>query len=200
MKFQTSVCANSRNQICLTRYESDGNESKKGAMLKTYSDNSGQCNYHKLNPNLGNSIPFFVLVISEHELMQEVIFALQGIESKTLRLEPCGGFRVDTKADLSVNQKQIILRLAEVGYLHNKVKEFCDNAELKFGLMYQSMVSAFREELTNYYKLIAILQEHLANSDLKLSLRRFLVWLIEPHRRLQWLLSVGVVIQYKKGN
>ncbi|XP_044730795.1 gamma-tubulin complex component 3 homolog [Chrysoperla carnea] len=178
-----SLGVNSRNQLCCVKRTDSGSASSTEFKKDNFK------NYH-YNHNL---------YATEYELMQELIFALQGIESRVLRLDPSGGFHLDPKSDVTKSQKRIILRLTEVGYLHNRVKYFCDNAERQFGIMYQSLVSAFRNELTSFYKLIAILQEQLTTADKRLSLRRLLVWILEPQQRLMWLVSIGNAIQYKKG-
>lgn len=94
-------------------------------------------------------------------MIEEVIYSFQGIEGRILRKEPGGlGFFVDpvTSKGLSVIQKSLIERLSNVGFLHNQLKQYCDDADKQMGLIGQSLVSILREELTSYYQLVALLQ------------------------------------------
>lgn len=117
--------------------------------------------------------------ISESELIQEVIYSFQGIEGKVLRKEPgSGGFIIDTRAGVSRSQRALVLRLAELGFLHNQVRQHCDESDRQIGIIGQSLVAALREELTEYYKLIAVLQSQLktggCNGSGDLTLRRLI--------------------------
>ncbi|GLV41423.1 Gamma-tubulin ring protein 91 [Carabus blaptoides fortunei] len=142
--------------------------------------------------------------ISESELIQEVIYSFQGIEGKVLRKEPgSGGFIIDTRAGVSRSQRALVLRLAELGFLHNQVRQHCDDSDRQIGIIGQSLVAALREELTEYYKLIAVLQSQLKSSGCNgsgdLTLRRLLVWVAEPQYRFQWLANIALECQDKKG-
>jgi gamma-tubulin complex component 3 len=61
---------------------------------------------------------------------------------------------------VKVSLHRIVLRLAELGWLHNQVRRHCENASASksLGLIGQSLIAALREELTEYYRLVAILQ------------------------------------------
>lgn len=56
--------------------------------------------------------------------------------------------------------RRFVLRLAELGWLHNQVRQHCENAAAlkSLGLIGQSLIAALREELTEYYRLVAVLQ------------------------------------------
>ncbi|KAF5277736.1 hypothetical protein FQR65_LT03716 [Abscondita terminalis] len=140
--------------------------------------------------------------VKEFELIQEVIYSLQGIEGKILKKEPGDfGFVIDPKAgkSLSVIQKSLIERLSGVGFLHNQLKHHCENADKQSGVIGQSLIATFREELSEYYKTLAILQEQLRKPDSELTLRRMLVWIAEPRDRLQWLAYIAEQCTNKKG-
>jgi hypothetical protein len=53
-----------------------------------------------------------------------------------------------------------VLQLAELGWLHNQVRHYCENAEASrtLGVMGRSLIAAFRAELNEYYRLVAILE------------------------------------------
>lgn len=97
----------------------------------------------------------------ENQLIQEVIYSFQGIEGRILRKEPGGlGFMIDPKSGKGVSaiQRGLIERLSGVGFLHNQLKQHCDEADKQIGLIGQSLIAILREELTNYYQLVALLQ------------------------------------------
>lgn len=93
--------------------------------------------------------------------MEEIIYCFQGIEGKVLRKEPGGlGFCIDLKIskNMSTIQKGLVERLANVGFLHNQIKQHCDESDRHVGLVGQSLVSSLTDELTSYYHLVSVLQ------------------------------------------
>lgn len=99
--------------------------------------------------------------ITELDLMQEVIYSFQGIEGRILKKEPGGlGFIIDAKLgkSLSAIQKPLLERLAGIGFLHNQLKHHCDDADRQIGVIGQSLIATLRDELSEYYKTLAILQ------------------------------------------
>lgn len=140
--------------------------------------------------------------MKEMELMQEVMYSLQGIEGRVLKKEPGGcGFVIDTKSSKSLNIIQISLieRIACVGFLHNQLKQHCEDADKQIGVIAQSLIATFREELAEYYKTLAILQAQLKKTDTELTLRRILVCIAEPNNRMQWLVYIAEQCSNKKG-
>ena len=55
-------------------------------------------------------------------------------------------------------------------------------------LMEQSFKESIKEEITAYYKLVAALEPQI-KSD-KMTLRKMLVWIAEPLRRMKYLLTI----------
>lgn len=56
------------------------------------------------------------------------MFSFQGIEGKVLKKEPgSGGFVIDSRVNISRSQRAIVQRLAEVGFLHNQIRQHCDS-------------------------------------------------------------------------
>lgn len=99
--------------------------------------------------------------VSESELIQDVIYSFQGIDGRFLRREPDGfGYVLDPKTSrgLSPLQKSLVERLANVGFLHNQLKHYCDNTDKEAGTIAQALAAILREELADYYRIVAILQ------------------------------------------
>lgn len=137
--------------------------------------------------------------------MQELIFSFQGIEGKVLRKEPgCGGFMIDTRAGVGKSQRIIVQRLSEIGFLHNLIRQYCDEADKQTGIIGQSLIAALREELTKHYELIAVLQcqlqqQKIHKNSTDLTLRNLLCWVKDCHFKLQWLANIASECQNKKG-
>jgi gamma-tubulin complex component 3 len=88
-----------------------------------------------------------------------------------------------------------------MGWLFKKVHSFLQN-EGERGLIFQSLCYGIREELNEYYRLIAILENLRESEDEQskssffidqdsssksLSLRKLYLWSIEPFERLKWI-------------
>lgn len=55
------------------------------------------------------------------------------------------------------SDRRLVLRLAELGWLHNQITQYCENAAASktLCLMGQGLIVALRAELTEYYRLVA---------------------------------------------
>ena len=59
------------------------------------------------------------------------------------------------------------LRLAEIGWLYSQVNSFCENMaeDRDSGLIGQSLVTALKNELSEYYRLLSTVRAHNLNSN-----------------------------------
>ena len=108
------------------------------------------------------------------------------------------------KANLIWLSQNFVRKLCELGWLFRKVRGFIsDNisrspsdAATEVGTVTQAFCSALQEELSDYYKLLAVLESYSLNpiptpgsdsgvSSNYLSLRRLAVWLAEPAVRMR---------------
>uniref|UniRef100_A0A8C7PDR5 Tubulin gamma complex component 3 n=1 Tax=Oncorhynchus mykiss TaxID=8022 RepID=A0A8C7PDR5_ONCMY len=101
-------------------------------------------------------------------------------------------------------------RLAELGWLHNKIRKYTDSRSLDraFGLVGQSFCASLHQELKEYYRLLAVLHSQLQVEDdqgvnlgveSSLTLRRLLVWTYDPKVRLKTLAALVDFCQGRKG-
>lgn len=143
--------------------------------------------------------------ITEKSLIRDVLFIFQGIEGKIIKMDSNkDGYRLDPKVRLSPSQKEIILKLSDVGWLYSQVKDFCEWGGIiagnertadrtAAGLVNQSLVLALREELNDYCRLIALLEAQiqdggdtpLGEPSGGLTLRRLVMWTLEPRAQLR---------------
>ncbi|PNF28443.1 hypothetical protein B7P43_G15707, partial [Cryptotermes secundus] len=165
-----------------------------------------------LNKSVSSEVP-------ESQLLQELIYSFQGINGKFLKLSPVSqGYILDPKVRVKRSVRRFVLRLAELGWLHNQVRQHCENAAASrtLGLIGQSLIAALRAELTEYYRLVAILQSQIkqqidtsVDSPLceeqplwhteGLTLCRLAVWTFEPQRHMKCLAAVAEACKNKRG-
>lgn len=99
--------------------------------------------------------------ITECDLLQDAIYSFQGIEGKFLRKEPGGlGFAIDPKASklLTSIQRGLLERLVGMSFLHNQLKRYCKENEKQSGIICQALIATLSDELSEYYKTVALLQ------------------------------------------
>lgn len=97
------------------------------------------------------------------ELVQAAIYSLTGKPGKYLKKDVTGEFKLDIKArNLNAQEATVLLRLAEIGRTHNDIKKYTDlNSEFFLcGLFGQGLISELENELTQFYGLVATLQEN----------------------------------------
>lgn len=97
------------------------------------------------------------------ELVQEAIYALTGKSGKYLKKDVTGEFKPDIKArNLNVQDVTKLLRLADIGRLHNEIQKYTDaNSEFFLcGLFGQGLISQLENELVQFYGLVASLQDN----------------------------------------
>lgn len=151
---------------------------------------------------------------SMEEIVQNIIYAFTGIEGKLLKKDVIvGGLKIDPKArQISLKHSAKALHLAEIAYYHDQVQSFTDTSSGRspLGLVGQGLVTALRQELTEYYGMVAMLQEQLnlhrhaiengnMNGSDSLTMLKLEVWTREPCVRLQWMAKIAEACQEKKG-
>eukprot|EP00072_Mus_musculus_P060195 XP_011240364.1 PREDICTED: gamma-tubulin complex component 3 isoform X2 [Mus musculus] len=119
-------------------------------------------------------------------------------------------YKVEAKANLNKSLRDTAVRLAELGWLHNKIRKYADQRSLdrSFGLVGQSFCAALHQELKEYYRLLSVLHSQLQLEDdqgvnlgleSSLTLRRLLVWTYDPKIRLKTLAALVDHCQGRKG-
>lgn len=115
---------------------------------------------------------------------------------------------VRTKCSIPPSRPMQILysRIAHLGFLHDRLKEFIDTSSglIPQGLMGEGLVSCIRDELTEYYRSVALLQSQAIEGlgggvGSGGTLRRVSVWAQEPLHRMTWLANIAHTAHHKKG-
>ncbi|XP_047052440.1 gamma-tubulin complex component 3-like [Lolium rigidum] len=143
--------------------------------------------------------------VSEAALVRDVLYACQGIDGRYVRYDKASDtYDLPDAVRVPRSTRTLVRKLCEVGWLFRKVRGFIsDNVSrlpsdsaTEVGTVAQAFCSALQEELSDYYKLLAVLESYSLNpiptpgsdsgvSGNYLSLRRLVVWLAEPAVRMR---------------
>ncbi|EFJ34488.1 hypothetical protein SELMODRAFT_438859 [Selaginella moellendorffii] len=142
--------------------------------------------------------------LSEAALVRDVLYACQGIDGRYVRFDKeADGYIVDENLRIPRATRVLVRRLCEVGWLFKRVQghisETLEQGTMEvIGTVGQALSSALQEELSEYYRLMAVLEAQLHNQipflavgetgksvGNYLSLRRLWVWLAEPLARMR---------------
>lgn len=138
--------------------------------------------------------------VPELRLLRDVIYALQGVDGRYIKYDSqrdC--YSVVPEVGVPAATRDLIRRICELGWMYRRVCGYV-NATLDsktVGLVEQSFCGALQTELTDYYRLVAVLETQLLGSGASSSaddavaverhftLRRLFVWVQDPMERLR---------------
>ena len=147
--------------------------------------------------------------VSEAALLREIIYIFQGIEGKVIKLDQTNdAYRIDSKLGVPKAVRDLVNKLAELGWLFRKIRKYLDAhaGDKAMGLVGQSFCAALQQELTEYYRLLAVLEGQHQVGDAgfvgegasgSLTLRRLMVWTYDPLMRLR---TLAALVDACKGN
>jgi len=126
---------------------------------------------------------------SQQDLVRELVFVFQGIEGALIKCER-GDYSLDKNVAMSSHQRSIVIKLCEVGWLYGQVHSFTERqaGEVSYGLVGHSFVTALREELTEYYRLLAALEHNVREGSV--TLLQLGIWTRQPMARLRLLVEI----------
>lgn len=121
----------------------------------------------------------------EVELLKDLLYAFQGIEGKYITFSMLeDSYVIQPNIGISESSRKFIYELTEMGWLYNKVTHFIANNIDQLSLTSQSLCYSFQNELTEYYRLIALLEQQIS-ATAGLSLRKLYLWCEEPLERMK---------------
>ncbi|KAI6113696.1 gamma-tubulin complex, component 3 [Pisolithus thermaeus] len=152
--------------------------------------------------------------LSEDFLIKDTLYLLQGISGKYIRLSTSDQddqskliFVDDIRCVIPTPIKSLIHRLAEVGHLYSRVDAFVNDRKGRsgVGMIEQSLCHHLQAQLTEYYRLIAVLESQISTAttwsadghpglrgeETGLTLKRLDVWITEWRLRMR-MMSVCV--------
>ncbi|KAF8398528.1 hypothetical protein HHK36_017458 [Tetracentron sinense] len=134
--------------------------------------------------------------VSEGVLVRDVLYACQGIDGKHVKFDKnVDGYVLPDFIKVPRATGIMVRKLCELGWLFRKVKGYISESMDRFpaedvGTVGQAFCAALQDELSEYYKLLAVLEaqsmnpiplvSETASSGNYLSLRRLSVWFAEP--------------------
>ncbi|KAI8743613.1 gamma-tubulin complex component 3 homolog [Biomphalaria glabrata] len=146
--------------------------------------------------------------ITQQSLLKDLVYVLQGVSGRWIKFDVVRN-RMDLDASIPKCYKQEIGKLSESGWLYIKIKSYIDqhSTDKAFGLVGQSFCAALHQELTEYLRLISVLEAQLEqevdpglqDSCSHITLAQLLVWTYEPLQRLKWLGELVDTCKGKKG-
>ncbi|XP_058078357.1 gamma-tubulin complex component 3 [Magnolia sinica] len=138
--------------------------------------------------------------VSEGVLVRDVLYACQGIDGKYVKFdERLDGYNLPESIKVPRSTRIMVRKLCELGWLFRKVKGYISESMDRFpaeevGTVGQAFCAALQDELSDYYKLLAVLESQSlnpiplaseGNSGNYISLRRLAVWFAEPMVRMR---------------
>ncbi|KAG0282394.1 Gamma-tubulin complex component 3 [Linnemannia gamsii] len=164
-----------------------------------HQNNSQHNNNNSNNNNNNSNINSNIYDADESILLRDLMFVFQGIDGKMVKFgAESGTCTIDSSFNISHSTRGLVNRLTELGWLYKKVNQYVQTTlkEGSAGLVEQSFCSALQHELVDYFRLIAVLESHIAKDadttgSKGLTLKRLLVWTQDSLQRLR-LMSVLV--------
>ncbi len=146
--------------------------------------------------------------VPESELVRDVIYVCQGIDGRYVAFDASAdGYVIDPSVHIPRAPRALLQRLCEVGWLFRRLRRSLDepassaHGAADRGTVSRAFAAAVSAELSEYYRLIALLEAQaqaappdpaaggstVADGTPYLTLRRLDVWLAEPLARLRLL-------------
>jgi gamma-tubulin complex component 3 len=153
--------------------------------------------------------------VTELQLLRDIAFTLQGIDGEYIKYDAkIDGYAVLPDAKVPAPTRQLVRRICELGWMYQRVCDYVNSTLERqgVGLVEQSFCGGLQQELTAYYRLIAVLEsqvnEAITQADQsdgngkenlvanigdapppasfgQFTLRRLAVWVAEPLERLR---------------
>ncbi|KAJ7975986.1 Gamma-tubulin complex component [Quillaja saponaria] len=134
--------------------------------------------------------------VSEEVLVRDVLYACQGVDGKYVKFDnKADAYLLSDLIKVPRATRTMVRKLCDLGCLFKKVTGYISQSMDRFpaedvGTIGQAFCAALQDELSEYYKLLAVLEaqsmnpiplvSETATSGNYLSLRRLAVWFAEP--------------------
>ncbi|KAJ2610326.1 Microtubule-nucleating Tub4p (gamma-tubulin) complex component [Coemansia sp. RSA 1365] len=148
--------------------------------------------------------------IPEAELLQDLIYVLQGIDGTYVRWNRLAlSYTVRPDINLSRPTREMVVLVSELGVLARDIQEYIGFVDEQGRLFEQSFSAELKSEMSEYYRLVSELEGRLfkaprtlwpGESQLGVTLRRMFSWTIEARQRLRLMATaIGKVREGKGG-
>lgn len=132
----------------------------------------------------------------EDKLIKDLLFVIQGIDGEHIKYNREKEQYEIEGLELKRSDRILIGRICELGWVFNRIKSYLSsqfNESDQAGLIEQSFKESISSEIKNYYKMVVLLETKLKeynNSSHRLTLKKFLIWTVEPLKRLKWIAAM----------
>ncbi|KAJ2809099.1 hypothetical protein H4R20_000403 [Coemansia guatemalensis] len=147
--------------------------------------------------------------ISEAELLQDLIYVLQGIDGTYIRWNRLAlSYTVRPDINLSRPTREMVALVSELGVLARDIQEYTSIVDEQGRLFEQSFCAELKSEMSEYYRLVSEIEAKLfkaprtlrpGESQLGVTLRRMFSWTIEARQRLRMMATAIGKVQEGKG-
>jgi gamma-tubulin complex component 3 len=123
-------------------------------------------------------------------LIKDILLALQGVDGNTVAFSQGeGGYIVQPQLQVSESIRLVVKELCEVGWLYRQVSAYVAkySEDSSAGLVQQGFCSALQQELSEYYRLLAQLEQRQHEFTGTAHLLKLKLWTYEPLQRMKWL-------------
>ncbi|CAD7936838.1 unnamed protein product [Amoebophrya sp. A25] len=134
---------------------------------------------------------------SEHDIIKDCLFALQGVESDAVEWDS-SVVRFFLKPDVSIAKgaQTLVAELLEIGTAYRQLDVLLGMENES--LLFQAFRHCVRQLLLDYFKWIAIFETEVHSGDL--TLRRLCIWFRQPGNKIKMLCRLcGVAAAHQKG-
>ncbi|KAJ2847453.1 Microtubule-nucleating Tub4p (gamma-tubulin) complex component [Coemansia brasiliensis] len=146
--------------------------------------------------------------ISEADLLQDLIYVLQGIDGTYIRWSArASSYAVLPDIRISRPTRSMIALLSELGILTRDIQNYISDVDREGRLFEQSFCTELKVEMSEYYKLVSEIEGRLfktpralrpGESQMGVTLRRMYCWTTEARQKLR-LMSVAIT-KVQEGN
>lgn len=126
--------------------------------------------------------------VGEDELVRELVFSLHGVDGNYVYADKYGSFVVDKDLCISLPARRVCEEVLLLATMHRKICGCMDKESP--GLINQALRDVMQLELArHYYRDLASLEMRVGTAQL--TMRRLLVWIIEPMNLLRTLWDIA---------
>lgn len=138
----------------------------------------------------------------EIDFIKDILFAFQGIDGNSVvfsQMDEC--YIVQPQLHVSEAIRRVVSELCEVGWLYRQVSDYVARQveDPNAGLVQRGFCSALQQELSEYYRLLALLEQRQVEFTGTSHLLKLKLWCHEPLQRMKWLSILVDAAQSLKG-
>jgi len=166
---------------------------KPSIVMEKRNNESFQIQTIKKVTNKGNE----AINLTEKDILRDILYVFHAIDGHYINFnDQENAYMIKGGVPLSEPLRNLINFLCEIGFLYKQLNSFLNKPQP--GLIRQAFAISVKEELNEYFKLLALLENLRLETEethtQSLSLRKLALWIIEPLERLKWLniMSDGV--------